>query len=161
VIVYKKAKTEQAAEIKKLLRQTWNIAYEKIYSQEAIDAITSEWHSITFLEEQIRNPRILFLVGIDQGKIVATCNTDEVKNEVVNIQRIHVLPAYQRKGIGSQLIKEVVKHFPKAKKLQLEVEEQNDRAKIFYENRGFTKVSEKVFEVAGFRMPSIVMEKSL
>ena len=89
------------------------------------------------------------------------CNTDKVETEIINIQRVHVLPTCQGKGIGSQLIEEVAKHFPKAKKLQLEVEEQNEKARVFYENRGFAKVGEKVFEVAGFKMPSFVMEKAL
>jgi len=64
------------------------------------------------------------------------CNTDKVKDDTINIQRLHVHPTYQGQGIGSRLIDAVLEAFPKAKKLQLEVEENNKPARTFYEKRG-------------------------
>lgn len=161
MITFQKAKAEEALEIKKLLRITWNMAYSEILSSEQIDDITSEWHKVEFLQEQIRDPKILFLVVKDGDTIIGMCNTDTVETDVINVQRIHVLPNYQGKGIGTKTIDEVINAFPKAKKLQLEVEEQNNPARIFYEKRGFKKIGQKTFEVKGVKMPSFIMEKTM
>lgn len=162
MITLHKAKTENVFEIKKLLHETWICIYSEIYSPEAIEIITSEWHAPDLLSQQIQNPDVSFIIAKDEEKIVGMCNallTHQGKK--INIQRLHVSPPYQRQGIGSKLIKEALKEFPKASKVDLEVEGQNYRALAFYQKHGFRKVGEKVFEVKGIRMPCTIMEKTI
>lgn len=54
-----------------------------------------------------------------------------------------------------------IKAFPKAIKVELEVEKQNHRAYVFYQKQGFEDIGKKVFEIKGVSMPSIVMEKTI
>jgi len=161
MITLHRAKIEEVAEIKKLLHETWMATYSEIYSSEAIERITSEWHSIERLTKSIQDSLSFFGVAKDGNKIVGMCNTTKYKGGVVNIVRLHVSPHYQRQGIGSQLINEAIKTFPKASKIDLEVEKQNYRALAFYKKHGFKKVGKKVFKVANVRLPCIVMEKTI
>ena len=83
------------------------------------------------------------------------------ESKAVNIQRLHVLSNYQRQGIGSMLVIEVIKSFPNVSKIELEVEKQNLRAQAFYKKHGFKSSGEKVFEVKNVRMECFVMEKTV
>ena len=160
MITLHKAKIEEILEIKKLLHETWTTAYSNIYSPEAIEMVTSEWHSPELLTKQVQDSSSFFEVAKDGNKIVGMCNASLThEGKVINIQRLYVFPHYQNQGIGSMLIKEAVKAFPKALKVDLEVEKQNHRAFVFYQKHGFKEVGKKVFEVKNVRMPCIIMEK--
>ena len=88
------------------------------------------------------------------------CNAEfKPKNKLLYIQRLHVDPKFQNRGIGSTLIKKVMGKFPSLIKLKLEVEKQNLKAFYFYQKHGFKKVGTKNFLVKGVRMPSLIMEK--
>ena len=161
MITIQKANIDDAIEIKELLRETWNSTYADILSPDEIEKVTSEWHSLKLLRKQIKNPKVLFLVVKLGDELIALCNTSIMKGDHINIQRLYVRPGYQGQGIGSKLIKEVSIRFPKCRKIDLEVEEQNDRAIAFYQKQGFKKVGKKVLNVASVRMPSFVMEKNM
>ena len=161
MITIGKAKVEEVLEIKKLLYKTWISTYSTLYSLEAINKITSEWHSVKLLTEQILDPSRLFLIAKDGDKIVGMCNTASVVNKKnkINIQRLHIDPDYQRQGIGTNLINKVIGAFLKAKKIDLEVEKQNEQAISFYKKNGYKIINEKNFEVQGIKMPCYIMER--
>ena len=156
-----KAQTSEVEEIRDLLSITWNDAYSHLYTPEAISTVRSKWHRTDLISEQISHPRILFLTAKDGPKIIAMCNTDIFKDSRVNIQRLHVLPSYQRQGIGSKLLKKVFSSFPKIKRFDLEVEKQNKKAISFYKKEGFYKAGEKTLTISGVQMPCFIMEKVL
>ena len=162
MIEFHRAKSEEVSEIKKLLYETWTTTYSNIYSPEAIEQVTSEWHALEFLAKQIKDPNMFFGVAKEGNKIVGMCNVSLVHNgKTINIQRLHVLPGYQRQGIGSMLTQEALKSFPKATKVELEVEKQNHRARAFYEKHGFKDVGEKTFNIKGVRIECFVMGKNI
>lgn len=136
MITYHRAQIEDASEVKKLLYITWNETYSDIYSQEAIDMVMSDWHSVELITEQISDKTAYFGIAKDAGKIIGMCNAT-ITNGVVNIQRLHVLPSHQRQGIGTVLLNKAVDSFHNAKKIDLEVEKQNNRAIAFYKKQGF------------------------
>ena len=77
------------------------------------------------------------------------------------IYRLYVHPQHQRKGIGRRLLEASVSACPEVKKLQLEVEEQNQKALAFYRKNGFTETGRKEEKVEAERLIVIVMEKHL
>lgn len=163
MITINKAKIKEVFEIKKLLYRTWVNTYKGLYSQEAIDKITSDWHSIELLKKQILDPTRQFLVAKDGNKIVGMCNTDsfEEKENKINIQRLHIDPEYQRQGIGTSLINKIIERFPNLNKIDLEVEKQNKNAISFYQKNGYKIVNEKIFEVQNVQIPCYIMEKTI
>lgn len=158
-----KARVEEVIEIKKLLYKTWISVYSGLYSKESIDKITADWHSIKLLTKQISDPNRLFLVAKDGNKIVGMCNTTTITNKKnkINIQRLHIDPDYQRQGIGTNLVNQIINIFPSATKIDLEVEKQNRQAISFYKKNGYKIVSEKIFEVQNVKMPCYIMEKTI
>jgi ribosomal protein S18 acetylase RimI-like enzyme len=159
MITIHKALPQDAEDIREVLRQTWIDAYSHLYSLEEIETIRNQWHAVELLTKQITNDKALFLVAKDEGKIIAVCNTNEPHDGVLNIQRLHVLPSYQRQGLGKQLMSEVFSAFPQIKTYELEAEKANEKALLFYEKLGFKKASEKTFEFSGVSMSCYVMEK--
>lgn len=160
MITFHKAEVKDVAKIKNLLHESWIATYSEIYSPEVIEIVTSVWHSPELLTKQILDPDMFFWVAADGEKIVGMCNaalTQEGK--VVNIQKLHVSLRYHRQGIGSRLIREAIKAFPKASKVDLEVEKQNHGALAFYQKHGYKVVGKKVFIVKNIHMPCLVMEK--
>jgi ribosomal protein S18 acetylase RimI-like enzyme len=162
MVTLTKAQPNDVLEIKKLLKETWTKTYSDIYSAEAIEMVTSEWHSPQLLKKQIENKESAFLVAKEENKIVGMCNAALThEGTVINIQRLHVSPQYQGQGIGSILVKAVIKEFPNANKVDLEVEKQNFKAQAFYKKLGFHNSGEKVFEVKNVTIECFVMEKDL
>jgi len=162
MVTVHKARVDDVLQIKKLLYETWTATYSGIYSLEAIKTVTSQWHSISLLTKQIQDPTSFFYIAKDIDKIVGMCNaTINHEKNTINIQRLHVLPQYQRQGIGSSLMTEAIKAFPNASKVDLEVEKQNYRALSFYKKMGLKEKGGKVFQIDSVRIPCIVMEKCL
>lgn len=163
MITISKARVEEVSEIKKLLYKTWISVYSGLYSKESIDKITADWHSIELLTKQILDPNRLFLVAKDGNKIVGMCNTASVtdKGNEINIQRLHIDPEYQRKGIGTNMLNMIIEAFPNVTKINLEVEKQNKKAISFYKKTGYKIVSEKIFEVQNVNMPCLIMERTI
>lgn len=166
MISYQKAEIDDVPEIKKLLYKSWSTAYSEIYTPKEIKTVTSYWHSIKLLTKQILNPKIIFIVAKHNKKIVGICNAIfKQKNNLLNIQKLHVDPSYHHQGIGSILIKKVInafpQTFPQTSIVTLEVEKENHQALSFYHNHGFKEVGIKVFIIKNIHMPCLVMKKSI
>lgn len=160
MVLYQKATVSQVPLIKELLFKTWTSTYSNLYSPEAIEMVTSLWHSPSLLISQIKDPLVAFVVALDKEKVVGMGNgLYSPKTKSINIQRLHVDPKYQRKGIGSQLMRQIIILFPQAESISLEVEKQNNRAISFYTKLKFIMNGEKVFEVKGIKIPCYVMKK--
>ncbi len=162
MISYHKASPVDISDIKNLLYVTWIKTYSDIYSKKAIDTITSIWHSPQLLKKQIQNPAVTFLVAKENKRIIAMCNAIyKEKGKILNIQRLHVSPEYQGKGIGSSLLTRVIHRNKDVLSVTLEVEKQNHNAIAFYKKNGFKITDEKSFIVKGVVMPCYIMRKPL
>lgn len=58
---------------------------------------------------------------------------------IIFIQDILVLPAYQRQGIGRNLLEQAISHFPGIYQLHL-LTDNTEKTRSFYEAIGFTAV---------------------
>ncbi|MDO8639367.1 MAG: GNAT family N-acetyltransferase [bacterium] len=160
MIKFHKAKIKEVADIKKLLHESWVCTFSDIYSPEVIEIATSVWHSPELLTKQIQDPDTFFMVAVDNKRIVGICSAGLTQSgKVINIQKLHISASHHRQGIGSRLIKEIIKAFPKASKVDLEVEKQNHGALAFYQKHEFKVVGKRVLKVNNIHMPCLVMEK--
>ena len=124
--------------------------------------MTAAWHSPEALASQIRNTDIFFAVAKDDAnKIVGLVTAQRQDKDTLVVYRLYVDPNQQRKGIGSELLKGSVSAFPKVRRIQLEVEEQNQKGHAFFLKEGFVQVEAKKVLAEGVSVRVVSMEKHM
>ena len=110
------------------------------------DRLKNEWdeeESISYLAWEENDP-----VGFARLRL-----NDEVENQLgkntVELQRLYVHPIHQGKGIGSQLMKQIMDYSRKQDYdwIWLGVWERNFKAQEFYAKWGFERFSEHIFQM--------------
>ena len=117
--------------------------FEQIYEIEQacfVEPYTREQLMYEFNE----NPLNKILVACDEDKIVGFVDYMITFNSAT-ISQIAVLPNYRKKGLGSKLLEEMEKSFPKeiddvVETITLEVRESNINAISFYKKNGYEDV---------------------
>jgi ribosomal protein S18 acetylase RimI-like enzyme len=105
-----------------------------------------------------------YWIAKDGKKVVAFCLAR--KGEELNIvQALHVLPDYQGKGVGSELLEIALEWLGHGKDIQASVAVYNEKAIAFYEKFGFQKTgqalhSELTVLPSGTAIPQIEMIKT-
>ncbi len=130
--------------IRDCLVATWHATYDHIDGPEAVTRVTDVWHAVDVLARQLDQPGYCFqLAETATGQVVATSLAMLQSDGVtVALSRLYILPAYQRVGLGSRLLRATLAPFPGAKVVSLEVAPENTAAIAFYERHGFTQVAE-------------------
>ena len=148
--------------VQRIAMATYHPAYLSILEKEQLDYMLGKFYSLESLEEQ-REQGHVFLIARIQDKDVgfASYNLKDSKNQVFHLQKIYFLPEIQGKGLGRQMIDEVVSRVKNdgGRFLRLNVNRFNDKAKAFYEKLGFTK--KKTVDIpigGGYYMNDYVME---
>jgi ribosomal-protein-alanine N-acetyltransferase len=103
-------------------------------------AFTSPWTRAMYLAElENHGVSFCFLAKDDDGRAVGFCSVWRVADEL-HINNLAVLPDFRRAGIGSALLRHVLRHGGDSGALRatLEVRQSNDAARLLYERFGFT-----------------------
>lgn len=102
-----------------------------------------EWSGETFFNDMAQNNRI-YLLAMRDGNAVGFVGASYFMDEA-DILRVAILPEYQRKGIATQLMQEMITSLKKllVKKIMLEVEEDNVKAQGLYKKVGFKEISKR------------------
>lgn len=119
-----------------------NLTYKKlIYNESAILNlyVANKWYAYTNDKESlfkgIRNS--LDVIGVyDEELLVGLIRTIGDKETIVFIQDILVLPAYQRKGIGTKLLQLILEKYKNVRQISLHTDE-TLKTKKFYQSMGF------------------------
>ncbi len=161
MIEVKPAKAEDLVVIHQLAHEIWPSAYLEILGQEQLDYMLDKIYSIPSLQQQAtvlhHHFIILFENGVPAGFASYSPHED---NFVYHLNKIYVLPSYQGKSLGKELLKYVVTQVKKtgATSLQLNVNRYN-KALHFYEKQGFKIIREEDIDIgSGYFMNDYVME---
>jgi ribosomal protein S18 acetylase RimI-like enzyme len=119
-----------------LLGVTWHATYDRLYGAEKVAAITGEWHSVAALQRRLDLPNSEFLLA-DDGKSLLGMAFASASGRLVTLHQLYVLPARQGRGVGAQLLDEVLECFFDAERITLEVDPGNLGAIDFYKQQGF------------------------
>ena len=84
---------------------------------------------------------LLTLGAYDGSKLVGIIRTVGDGFSVVFIQDILVFPEYQRKGIGTRLLREIMNRFPDVYQMEL-MTDNTDKTVSFYQSVGFVKADD-------------------
>jgi ribosomal protein S18 acetylase RimI-like enzyme len=156
-LIVRTATEHDLAAVNRLLVETWHDTYDPLLGVEKVTLITTTWHAIAKLAEQIAAPDSLFLVAEQSGSIIGHAVGHVRPHHVMMLARLYVLPAYQRRGIGVRLLTELVARQPGCARIVADVEPDNVKAVSFYRRQGFVIESESMIE----GMKTLRMAKAL
>ena len=89
--------------------------------------------------EKVLEHSLLVLAAVDGDCLVGLLRAVGDGYSIIFIQDILVLPAYQRQGIGRNLLEQAISHFPGIYQLHL-LTDNTEKTRSFYEALGFTAV---------------------
>lgn len=128
---YIKADKQLNSEIYNLVQQTIKEIYPKYYPQEVVDFFC-ELHSLDSIRKDIENEKVYAL--FDNDALVGTgCFSDN------HITRVYVLPAYQGRGYGTYIIKQLENDIKK--KYDTVVLDASLPAVMLYERLGYKTIN--------------------
>jgi len=143
-VLIRAAVPEDVAAVSSLLIETWHDTYDSLLGRDKVDEITQLWHAPAVLQQQLKQPRISFLVADSAGQIVGHAFASAWNLPALEIARLYVRPDVQRQGIGNRFLDALIALYPGANKLSLSVEKFNFRAVAFYLSQGFVILEEAV-----------------
>ena len=132
--------------IQKAVEEDWAIVLDLLQRQFAEHQIDVDEATLTFaIQEELRNEKLgIFLLArqderpIGFAAIVFTWTLEHGGNSAW-LEELYVLPELRGAGIGSQLIDATIVETTKlgCKAIDLEVEEEHERAEHLYQHKGF------------------------
>ena len=102
------------------------------------------WTNYTDNPEMVKKAyenSLLTLCAYDSNQLVGVIRTVGDGFSIVFVQDILVLPEYQRKGIGTQLLREVIERFSTAYQMML-MTDNTPKTISFYQSLGFVKADD-------------------
>ena len=154
--------TEQDVDaIRRVLSATWVDTYAAYLSPATIDEVTSEWHAPELLRSQIERDTNYFAVAWLDGEIVGLVTVVERNPTDLHLLRLYVLPQHQKKGIGSALLHSALSHYPAARTVRLEVEQQNETGVSYWRRRRFVEVGSSTQQIGADVLSIVTMERQL
>ncbi|BAN74958.1 MULTISPECIES: GNAT family N-acetyltransferase [Lacticaseibacillus] len=119
---------------------------------EAVLALYQAVGWVMYMRDPVKLKRALaqslkVLGAFDVDRLVGLIRAVDDGETILFIQDLLVLPNYQRQGIGRQLVKALVDHYPEVRQRVLLTDDQPD-TRAFYEKIGF--VSSDHFGVVAF-----------
>ncbi|MGI9512148.1 MAG: GNAT family N-acetyltransferase [Anderseniella sp.] len=135
----RQACADDLAAVKQLLHDTWHATYDATMGADAVNDITSRWHSMENLNRQLDSPDGCFLVAENSDSaIVGHASAARMSDDIVSLDRLYVLPGLQGHGAGTALLSAVIDWAGHGMTIELEVESANEPAIDFYRKHGFS-----------------------
>ncbi|RJR38429.1 MAG: GNAT family N-acetyltransferase [Deltaproteobacteria bacterium] len=148
-LVISRTKPEDAREILELQK----LAYQSeaaIYQDYTIPPLTQ---TLPEIEAEMQNQ--VFLKAMADGHIVGSVRAYQ-QQETCYIGRLIVHPAYQNRGLGRELMGEIEKSFPQARRFELFTGHRSERNLYLYEKLGYQRISR---ETVSEKLTLIFLEK--
>jgi len=137
------ARRDEVALVRDLLVETWHDTYDAVYGVTRVTEITNEWHALERLARGFEREAHAFLVAeAADGSLLATASATLGADGLVTLGRLYVRPAHQGQGVGALLLRACEAWFPEGRRVRLEVETKNAKARRFYAKHGFSELPE-------------------
>lgn len=151
--------------IVKIAMTTWPVAYKEILSIEQLKYMLDKFYEENVLKQQMKNGQHFILSINNRGIFTgyASYGKQRDQDDSFHLDKLYVLPEYQKNHFGIELLKYVMDDALKRgiTHLNLNVNRYN-KAKLFYERMGFTVKCPVDIPIGdGFFMNDFIMEKSL
>lgn len=154
----RKATPKDVVGIRDVATKAWYNTYMNIYAAKTVNELLAasynEQHLLKRLEDQ------LFLVVEEDENIIGFANF--IYGSELFLSAHYVSPLWQHHGYGSELLTEGLSYFnDEYKEVFLEVDNKNDEAVSFYEQKGFEKLRSYMHVMYGEAMDLALMRKTI
>lgn len=97
--------------------------------------------SLQSITSELKNPLSLWIVAVEDGNLAGYVGSQSVMGEA-DMMNLAVCPQFRRRGIGENLVQELIRHLTanQVHSLTLEVRRSNEAALKLYEKLGFSEV---------------------
>ncbi|NRO50873.1 GNAT family N-acetyltransferase [Lactobacillus helveticus] len=162
--------TKDVKELQKVSRETFKDTFDEYTAPDDMKRFLKEDYETSKLIKEIENPdsHFFFLMVGDEVagylKInVGDAQTEHLKENALEVERIYLLPSFQHKGLGNVLLDYAEDTARKEgyDYMWLGVYEKNINAQHFYKRHSFEKVSEHTFQVGTDRQTDWLLLKNL
>ena len=159
-----RAGIEQCDLIKSMAEIVFPYTYEQILSSTQIEYMMQWMYSSQSLRQQMNDGHVYFIAYLD-GEAVGYVSLQQEDEHTFHLQKIYVLPDFQRRGIGDALFSHAEDYirasYSSPWHLRLNVNRANS-AQGFYRRRGLTIEETGDFDIGnGFFMNDYIMGKWL
>lgn len=161
MVSIRNASQDDIPEIQSLADIVFRHTYRDILSPDQMEYMMDWMYSPESLEKQINPPDKAFLLAENDGVLCGYASYEfegfiENGKKQFHLQKLYVLPGYQGKGVGSTLLRHILKILselsPEGYRLELNVN-RNNPAVGFYEHIGFHRDRQGDFPIGkGFFM---------
>lgn len=154
------ARLGDVSAVQDIAQRTWSATYADLIPEAVQQRFLATAYSSEALEGQIRAGETLFLVARWDEEPVGFAQFVRVSASEAGLLRIYVLPEFQNRGVGSELLSAglaKLKDFGVGK-LTVDVERDNQIGRRFYRQRSFEEVGESVADVGGHRVALVRCE---
>jgi ribosomal protein S18 acetylase RimI-like enzyme len=166
MIEIKKANLEDLITIQKISIASFTETFSEINTPENMEKYVQENFNTVQLTLEISNPDSPFYIAFCDNEPVGylklnlgNAQTETVKDETIEIQRIYVLKAFHGKKIGQLLLDQAVKVAQEYRVdyIWLGVWEENHRALQFYAKNGFVTFDKHIFILGNDQQTDLLM----
>lgn len=149
--------------VQDIARRTWSATYTDLIPEEVQKRLLATWYSTGALEGQIRAGETLFLVARWGEQPVGFAQFVRVSASEAGLLRIYVLPEFQNRRVGSELLSAGLEKLKDrgVGKLTVDVERDNRIGRRFYRQKSFTEVGESTADFGGHRVPLVRCELTI
>jgi ribosomal protein S18 acetylase RimI-like enzyme len=135
------AKPKDILDILEIRQQTWLDTYQsrkyRVSSKDVLKMTEINSKRILRLKSQLTRKKSKTWVAEVKGRIVGFARAGKYFTKPNYVGSLYVLPAFQRKGIGVELMKKMFSWFRKGNSIALRVAVYNKKAINFYKKFGF------------------------
>lgn len=170
MIEIKKAVLADLKIIQNISKQSFTETFAAINSPENMEKYLEESFNTTQLTSEISNPESPFYIAFWEKEPVGylklnfgNAQTESIKDNAIEIQRIYVLQAFHGKKIGQILLDEAIKiaHQEAVEYIWLGVWEENHRAIQFYTKNGFITFDKHIFTLGNDQQTDLLMKLNI
>lgn len=140
------ARANDAPAIREIAAAAWREVHAPIVGAERVEAVLDDWYAPEGLREAAAGDAPFVVAEID-GTIAgfAQGHRDGDDSALFHLVRIYVRPDRWGEGVGTALLGRVAEAARErgADRMRLGVMAENDRARRFYEARGFERVGDR------------------
>ncbi len=159
-ITYKKAENSDCRLIYDLALEIWNTHYVPIIGQQQVDYMLLTLYSENSLLKQMEEGQEFTLIFSD-GVAIGYFSLSR-KGNVSFLHKFYIDSRQQSKGLGTEVMKEIISKSIGAFSIELTVNRKNFKTINFYFKNGFHIKSVEDFDIGeGYFMNDFVMEKNL